>query len=547
MSSPTSSSSALFTRQAGALLCILLVWLLPGLLGREPWKPDEAYSFGLIWHLLQGGDWLVPTLAGEPFMEKPPIFFWTAALFAKSWGWLLGPVDAARLATAFYMGVTLFAVGGAARLANGRGQGRWAAVALMGCVGLLIHAHYLITDLALLAGMSLGMLGLLLAVRLSGKAGIALGVGGGLAFMSKGLLGPGILGLTALLLPCLSPEWHTRAYMKVLCVAALVALPWLLIWPGLLWLRQPDLFHEWFWVNNFGRFFGHVHLGPKADPGGYFVIILHFALPVLPLAALTLWRERGQWRSPGLLVPLLSFVVCFAVLQMAADARGLYALPLLPPLALLAARPGRAEDAPVGFMRRYAVLLGFAVIVTLVLLGWLALLYGWPSGALDRLVAARWLAPPQQTYHWSMLLVPVILFGLPWLLARLESAGRQRLLLQWAAGMAMVWSSLVLLYRPWLAQGNDYRGVMHDISSQVAGGGCVASLGLGEPQRALLHYYENLLTARREIGRGADCRLLLTQGDPHSTVHEAPAGWHRIWQGSRPGDRNELLSLFRRD
>jgi len=84
--------------------------------------------------------------------------------------------------------------------------------------------------------------------------------------------------------------------------------------------------------------------------------------------------------------------------------------------------------------------------------------------------------------------VPLILLGLPWLVLRCEVQGRQRLLLHWAAGVAMVWSSLVLLYRPWLAQGNDYRGLMHDISTQVAGGGCVASLGLGEPQRALLHY-----------------------------------------------------------
>ena len=53
-----------------------------GLLGRDPWKPDEAYSFGLVYHILQSGDWVIPTLAQEPFMEKPPLFYLTAALFA---------------------------------------------------------------------------------------------------------------------------------------------------------------------------------------------------------------------------------------------------------------------------------------------------------------------------------------------------------------------------------------------------------------------------------------------------------------------------------
>ena len=38
-------------------------WILPGLLGHDPWKPDEAYTFGLIYSALKNGDWLVPMLA----------------------------------------------------------------------------------------------------------------------------------------------------------------------------------------------------------------------------------------------------------------------------------------------------------------------------------------------------------------------------------------------------------------------------------------------------------------------------------------------------
>ena len=33
----------------------------------------------------RSGDWIVPTLAGEPFMEKPPLYYWVAAGFS----WLL--------------------------------------------------------------------------------------------------------------------------------------------------------------------------------------------------------------------------------------------------------------------------------------------------------------------------------------------------------------------------------------------------------------------------------------------------------------------------
>ena len=77
------------------MLLIAAAWLLPGLVGHEPWKPDEAYTFGLR-HIALTGDWVVPTLAGEPFMEKPPLFFISAAFAMRCLsGWLSAP-DAAR-------------------------------------------------------------------------------------------------------------------------------------------------------------------------------------------------------------------------------------------------------------------------------------------------------------------------------------------------------------------------------------------------------------------------------------------------------------------
>ena len=76
-------------RQAGSLsaaFCVLFaaVYLLAGVVGHDPWKQDEAYTFGMVLHILQTGDWVVPTLGGEPFMEKPPLFYILAALSAAA-------------------------------------------------------------------------------------------------------------------------------------------------------------------------------------------------------------------------------------------------------------------------------------------------------------------------------------------------------------------------------------------------------------------------------------------------------------------------------
>ena len=94
------------TRHPWAFTCLLCVaWMLPGLLGRDPWKPDEAVGLGIVYHMLQSGDWTVPTLAHEQILERPPLFYVTAALFARWFGWLLPIHEAARLANVIDLGL----------------------------------------------------------------------------------------------------------------------------------------------------------------------------------------------------------------------------------------------------------------------------------------------------------------------------------------------------------------------------------------------------------------------------------------------------------
>src|SRR5215469_16327292 len=89
------------------LLIVSSGWVLIWLIGHGPCKPDEAYTFGIVLDFLKHGDWVVPSLAGEPFVEKPPLFFLVAAGFARTLGHVLPLHDAARLATGFFVGSAL--------------------------------------------------------------------------------------------------------------------------------------------------------------------------------------------------------------------------------------------------------------------------------------------------------------------------------------------------------------------------------------------------------------------------------------------------------
>lgn len=525
------------------LLCI--AWILPGLIGHDPWKPDEAYSFGLVYHILQSGDWVVPTLAGEPFMEKPPLYYLSAALFAKLFSYALPLHDGARLASGFYVGVAFLFVGLAGRELFGRNYGWMAALALLGSLGLLVRSHQLITDVALLAGFAMTLYGFALAPRHTAAGGFWIGTGVGIGFMSKGLIAPGMTGIIALTL-FLFKTWRTRRYPIALTVALVAALPWLLVWPLALYQRSPELFAEWFWVNNLGRFFGTVQVGPRAEHGFYFTILPWYAFPALLLALWTLWHgRRAGFAKPGIQLPLAAFTVMLTVLSVAADARELYALPLLLPLALLAA------DAPFTLRRGAANafywfgIMGFTFFVGVFWFYWIALEF----------------EVPERLFHHLHEMQPGYAPGfkpVPFLLAALYTGGwiaaivglkrsPERPVIVWAAGMTAVWGLLTILFVGWLDTGKSYRSMVESLRQALpATYSCIASRNLGEPQRAMLHYFAGITTKRNESGKSGECNLMLIQTTADTPDDGPGPQWKKIWQGARPGDNVESYRLYRK-
>ncbi len=203
------------------LLCA--AWILPGLIGHDPWKPDEAHTFGVVYEMLRGGSWVVPMLAGEPFLDKPPLFYLTAAASAKLFSFVLPLHDAARLATGFWMAATFAFIALAGRELYGLRYGAVSALLLLGCFGFVVRAHMLITDVALLAGFAMAYYGLAAALKRPLLGGFWTGTGIGVGFLANGLLAPIVLGATALLLPALGRDWRSRGYAVALAVAAAAA------------------------------------------------------------------------------------------------------------------------------------------------------------------------------------------------------------------------------------------------------------------------------------------------------------------------------------
>src|SRR2546421_4474202 len=99
----------------GGLVLLCVAWIGLGLFGHDPWKPDDATSFGVTLEMLKHGDWLVPHLAGIALPDRPPLFYALAAATATAFGGLMPLHDAARIAIAVCLALTLWLLGPARR------------------------------------------------------------------------------------------------------------------------------------------------------------------------------------------------------------------------------------------------------------------------------------------------------------------------------------------------------------------------------------------------------------------------------------------------
>jgi 4-amino-4-deoxy-L-arabinose transferase-like glycosyltransferase len=435
-----------------------------------------------------------------------------------------------------------------AREIHSRHHGWTAVLIMLGCLGLQVRAHQLITDVGLLAGISMGIYGLASGRHFSIRSGIALGAGTAIAFLCKGLLGPGMLWVAASLLP-LSREWRQRNYFATLSIAAVVAIPGIAAWTIALYLRSPDLFATWLITNNFDRFLGLTDIGPHQPRFFYAYTLLWYAFPALPLASWTAWsawrEHHGGWAEPRLLLPIALLLVMLAVLGLAADARELYLMPVLLPLALLAtAGMDRIPSgAGIALARFGTGALGISALG--LWLGWLALVTGEPS------ILAKTLAEHQPGYvaqfAWPAVSMAMLATVARLVLAFPRAVTAQQGITQWTAGITLCVVLVGTLWLSYLNSGKSYHDMIQSMLESIPGESCVASRYLGEPQRALLRYYGNLLTVREEVDHAAPCDLLLVQGWRSSGAPAQSPEWAPVWEGARAGDNREFYRLYVRN
>lgn len=347
--------------RGAALLLALTAALLLLRLGQVPLLgPDEPRYARVAVEMQRAGEWVRPTLQGQPWLEKPPLYYWLAGAAFR----LLGENEAAArlpsvVAAVWLVGVTALVgarlFGGAAGLHAGFVLG----------LSLLTFAYGRAATMdMLLAAATTSAIGLV-GLRLLGVAGrLAVPVAGacaGLATLAKGPLGLLLPALVTggyllvarrrrLLRDCLSPA----AALLFLAVAG----PWYLA----IWRDQGMRFVDVFLLNhNLERFTSTIHHHP-GPPWYYVAVLLAGLFPWTGLALPALAGARHD-RSPAETWVLLWLLLPFLFFSAAGSKLPGYILPCLPPVAILVgrecARLVEADAAGVG--ARAAAVVGLAL------------------------------------------------------------------------------------------------------------------------------------------------------------------------------------------
>ena len=323
-----------------------------GLLG-----PDEPRYAWIARAMAATRDWVTPRLYGQPWFEKPILYYWAAAL-----GFVLHlPAEwAARLPSAFAALAAAVAVGWlgwkhyADEAGFTRSPGLLAPLIFSSSVAAIGFARAATPDMLLGASTTLAMA---CAASVFHKAG-ALRAAGAASDLPRGdswplvlfgaFLGLGVLakGPVAIILAGgATAIWAlaTRKWRAALRVAhplaigafCLVALPWYVLCA----VRNPDFLRIFILQHNFERYL--TPMFQHRQPFWFFgpitlLALLPWTVLLWPVTAegLRLWREKSWNDSPGF------FFACWAafpVLFFSLSQSKLpgYILPAVPPLALL--------------------------------------------------------------------------------------------------------------------------------------------------------------------------------------------------------------------
>ena len=327
--------------------------------------PDEPRYAWIARDMQETGDYITPRLYGKPWFEKPPLYYWGAALSFKFFG---VSETTARLPSAISALLATLALAWLALRLYGAETARWLLLLLPTTVGMIAFSHAAATDMPFAATLTIAMvfaaqlLNLVPPVTVQPQGdtistsslrsltsftsstsftSLFFGFFLGLATLAKGPAAIILSGGAVLLWAIFTKRWRDAfrcLHPVAIATFCLTALPWYILCAR----RNPDFFRIFIIEHNFNRFltpqFQHI------QPFWFYVPILLIAfLPWTPLllasvsfGALKVWHER---KLSSVTMFFLSWsLFCLLFFSLSKSKLPGYILPAIPAISILFTR-----------------------------------------------------------------------------------------------------------------------------------------------------------------------------------------------------------------
>ena len=560
------SATATIALPRWGLVALCLLYILPGIVRRDPWKVDDAAGFGVMWTMAHGtlSDWLLPNIVGLSTAGEAPLAYWIGALLIRAFGWLTGDALAARLSILVFFAIGTLAVWRTAFVLGRRAEAQPLKLAFGGQPAALDYGRTLADGALLIYVASLGLLlrshetaatalqvSLVAAVMYAAaslfdrptlRAAIGLGLATGSLFLTASWITPLLLIASFLLIASLR---YRLTLKHLLAIALPLALSLPLAWLLARQLMTGTTLTDWLTI-------GLRDLGAPSAANSRELLktMVWYLWPAWPIAAWAIYAWRAQL-TLHILLPASAALGLALITLFAPSMRDHGLLSLLPPLAILATfgLPTLKRGA-INAIDWFSVMT-LSAIAGFIWLGWLAKQTGWPAQLAKNAFRA---APGFQPEFSSIALLVALATSIGWLFLLYWRLGRRPPVL-WRAvvlstgGSVLCWVLLMTLWLPWLNYRQSYASVAEQLGAALPQSyQCVDTDGVGPAQRASFAYLGKVKFSRPGQQR---CEFLLVQDD--SLLHRG--GQMRLvspelsllWQGRRAADRHELFRLFRRD
>ncbi|NMM75107.1 hypothetical protein B2J88_10690 [Rhodococcus sp. SRB_17] len=544
-----------------ALLLLCLAYIVPGFVGRDPWRGADMAATGYMLELAQErSSWWAPLLGGMPPDTDGLLPYWMGAWAMQLAPSGISPELAARLPFAALLALTLvatwygvyclarspgaqpvaFAFGGEAQPRDyARAMADGGLLALLACLGLAQPSHEATSYLTQLCCTALVFFALAAApyrtaapllALVAGLAGLVLSGAPALALLYA--LGGAALCLCS---PASSgqPQRQLRAMGLVLLAAALAAA--VLAWSLQLWRWRIDSAYD-----------------DPSEWASFARLLLWFCWPAWPLALWTLWRWRKQIASRQLhrhlLLPLWFALVAVAAAftTQPSDRALLLGLPAMATLAAFALPTLRRSVAA---LIDWFTLLFFSASAIAIWVVWTSTQTGVPAQpAANVAKLAPGFVPEFSAFTLAVALAATAAWCalVAWRTGRHRAAIWKSLVLP-AAGATLGWLLLLTLWLPMLNYARSDAPQVQSILQVVGQPPCVLGAGLNRSQIAALRYHGKLIVQPAE--GTAHCPWLLvadrrTPSAPSAGVDGQQ--WTLAAQLARPTDRSDFIWVYRR-